>query len=149
MFSQNNVYLIIPAAWAGCLAQHHGVEVHERDFLQHHGIVNGVHCIRAPCKGTMAVNKNGGMASGSLSLKVSMMTNPFPFHIRPGSRLLSFFGCRGSHRRNNQRGLCRAHDATTRLCKGCCPTAVGMYNATDVRERLIELEMRGGVGRRF
>ena len=38
--------------------KHHGVEVHERDLIQHHGIVDGIHGIGAPCKGTVAVDKN-------------------------------------------------------------------------------------------
>ena len=38
--------------------KHYGMEVHERDLLQHHGIVDGVHGIDAPCKWTVAVYKN-------------------------------------------------------------------------------------------
>ena len=44
--------------------QDHGVPVHERHFLQHHGAVYGVHSVRSPGEGAVAVYQHGGHLGG-------------------------------------------------------------------------------------
>ena len=37
---------------------HHRVPVHECDLLHHDGVVHGVHCVLAPCKGAVGVHRH-------------------------------------------------------------------------------------------
>src|SRR5688572_27125169 len=126
------------------------MEVHESDLLQYHSIVDGIHRIGAPGKWTMTMNENGGNGGRIFTLEGLLdHQSCFLFVFTFDLDLCHFSGARDLAVEIIAMCCTERHDAATCLRKARCPTAVGVYNATDVRKRFIELDMRWRVGGRF
>src|SRR5687768_7449767 len=118
--------------------KYQSVEVHERDLLQYHSIVNGVHGIGAPCEWTMAVNEHGGNCVGIFPLEDIPDHQPCFLFIFA----LNLFFCHLAGTRDfavEIIAMCCTKRRNTASClsKTRCPTAVGVYDTADVRKGFI------------
>src|SRR5215212_11253518 len=146
MFSQIMLVQQFPLHGRNLRLKHQGMEVHESNLIQYHGIVDGIHRIPAPCKWTMTMNENGRKGVRVFSLE-SLLDHKscFLFVVAFDLRLCHFSSARDLTIEIISMGCTKRHNTATCLRKARCPTAVGVYDAADVGKRFIEFDMRRGV----
>ena len=126
------------------------MEVHERDFFQHNGVVNRLVRVLAPGKGAVAVDEDSGNRSGVFALEglndhiagffFIFACNFFRGHLaRAGNFTVEIIALRRAERL----------DADACLRKARCPAAVRMDNTAAFRECLVAHQMRRCVAQRL
>src|SRR5262249_1436512 len=126
------------------------MEAHKSDLFQYHSRVHGLHRSRAPYKWTMALDKHGGNSIRIFFLE-SLLDHQagFFFILAFDLSLCHFLSARNLTIKIIAMRCTKGEDAATSLRKACCPTAVSVYDSTNVGKRFIELKMRGGIRGRF
>ena len=128
--------------------QHHGVKVHKGNFFHDHRIMHGFHGILTPGKGAVMTGQYTGDMHGIQPVFFKMGSNDFSGLQFVGT--FHFFGSQVAAAGNVSVNIVRvccpvSRDITSRLCPDGCPAAVGMDHAADIRKRLVQLHMGGGV----
>ena len=129
--------------------KHQGVEVHERNFLQHHGIMNGVHRIDPPREWAVTVNKNRGNGIRIFPLEGFLDYQPcFPFVLAFDLGFRHYSSAGDLTIEIITVGCAKCYDGVTCLSKAGCPAAVSMHDAANIGKRFIEFEVSRRIGRR-